>query len=48
MSSSERTRILHVVSQIPKLLQSNSGDIYNVITLCDGCSWELSIGERGA
>ena len=35
-------------SQIPELLQSNVGDINNVVGLCDWCSWEIAVGEDGA
>ena len=35
-------------SQIPELLQTDIGDINNVVGLCDWRSWKVAICENGA
>lgn len=46
MRRSQSTRILHMSSQVPKLLYTHAGDIHDIITLRDRCSGELSIRQR--
>lgn len=39
MCSSQRTGILHVAPQVPKLLQTDSGDVDNIVRLVNGRFW---------
>jgi len=48
MSSSKRTSILHMPPQVPKLLQSYSTNIHNIITLRNGRSGVISIHQSCA
>lgn len=48
MCSSKCAGILHVCSQIPKLLQSHTAYVHNIVALCDGRSWVFPVGKRCA
>lgn len=48
MCSGQSTRILHVRSQVPELLQSNARDIDNVVGLGDWSPWVIAICHNRA
>ena len=48
MGRSQRRSILHMRPQIPKLLESYTTDVHDVIALRDGCAGVVSIHERRA
>lgn len=48
MRCSKCRSILHMRSQVPKLLQANPRNIHDIIALCYGCSWMVAINERRA
>jgi hypothetical protein len=48
VSGSKRTSILHMRPKIPKLLQANSANIHNIITLRNRRARVISIHQRRA
>lgn len=45
VSGGQCARLLHVASEVPKLLQPNLGDINDIVGLIDWCFWIPSAGH---